>query len=263
MIIDDTTDLSRLVSRDGRGYLPRDFRAEPHGSLGYAAPVDMPLIPEEEYPDLIADMDRNKTSLLDICDDAGLQPMDQGWTNLCWMYGVVDCIQILGVLSGAAPVLLSPESVAGPLTNYANWRGSPAGVGGYPSKGLAYLVEHGICRQSLWKPHDLNPGNDNEAVRADRKNHGCTEWYDGMPGYQNRTLAFRQLMTCLLRRIPCASAHNWMHHVITPCKPIYRNGQLGFIARNSGYGRDKTGHITIVGSRAVPDEWVAPRVAIA
>lgn len=263
MIIDDSTNVMQIASKEGRGYVPRNFAAEPHGSLGYAAPFDRDLIPEEQWPDLIADMNRDKTSLLDMCDGAGLKPMNQGWTNLCWMYGVTDCIQILGVLSGAKPVLLSPESVAGPLTNYANWRGSPAGPGGYPSKGLAHLVAHGICTQALWKPHDLNPANDNSAVKADRQNHGCTEWYDGTPGYQNRTLALRQLMTCLLRRIPVASAHNWMSHVITPGKPVYINGQFGFRARNSGYGRDRTGHITIVGQKAIPDEWVAPRVSIA
>ncbi len=253
MIVDDSTDLSKLRTSDGRGYILRPADEPPQG---FMAPFDVPLIPEAEWPDLIADMNRTKSSLLDLCDEAGVPPDHQGQTNFCAPYSVVDTVRILRVVQNQPVVKLSAASVAAPLNSYRN-------TGNWCSRSLAYLVQHGIDRLDHWPQNYYADGRYFRQDRVEiRQAYNVTEWYDGA---KDKALAFRQMMTCLLRRIPCSSAHMWMSHAITPAKPLYdpKSRQFGFKARNSGYLRDRTGHTVIMGARAYPDEFVAPRVAVA
>ncbi len=46
-----------------KGLIPRDWDQMLYGSFEYAAPFNIPLIPREEWPDRIADMERSKTRL--------------------------------------------------------------------------------------------------------------------------------------------------------------------------------------------------------
>lgn len=257
MIIDDLTDVEKLKDAHCSGYVPRDYELDPIGLDGVAAPFSLTLIPQAEWPDRIADMTRTKTRLGDLLKSEGIKPYNQGYTNYCWAHAPVFCVEASRVVQGQKHVRLSPASVAAPATNYRNWRGSPAGIGGWNGQALKRIVSHGVNSEPYWTPNSADPANDTEEAKEERKLYSVTEWFDG----QARN--FDQLMTCLLLRIPCATAHMWMQHAVTAIDPVYIKGQFGFVAWNSGYLRDANGFTTILGQRAVPDEWVAPRVALA
>lgn len=251
LVIDDSTDIGSLPVTENAGAVPRDYEAEPEGSGPFSAPFALPLIPRSEWKERIEEMERTKTRSSDICELMGLPPMYQASTLYCADNSAVDSVQVLRAIQGQPTVFLSAASVGAPLKNYRN-------VGGWASTAMAYIVKNGIAPASMWPTNAINRKYDTPECREERKKYGVTEWWDMQP--RN----FDQLMTCLLNRIPCAAGFNWMRHAITPIDPVIGpRGEFGFLSRNSGLYRDRTGHFVVLGNRAIPDDCVAPRVAIA
>lgn len=257
--IDDSTRQLPVNPLDCAGYVQRDFSREPQGIHGFAAPFAMELIPRSEWADRIRDMERNKTRLSDIMADAAIPSESQGYVNDCWAACVVDAIIVLRAVAGKPHIPLSPASVAGPATKYRNWSGRPAGVGGWTSQALKYVVEHGIATAETWPANDLNPKWDNADSQASRSHHGVTEWWDGS---SDSDVAFAQMMTCVFNRLPVPGGYPWMSHAVDAIDPIMdaRGTTFGVRVRNTGLYRDKYGMTELLGSRAMPSEIVAPRV---
>jgi hypothetical protein len=71
-------------------------------------------------------------------------------------------------------------------------------------------------------------------------------------------------MTCLFLRIPVAVGYNWWSHEVCAVDPVRVSaGNYGIRIRNSwgsSYGED--GFATLAGSKAIPDDAVAPRVTL-
>ena len=160
-------------------------------------------------------------------------------------------MQILRVRQCESLVPLSPASVGGPLTHYRN-------VGGWPAKALEYVSAQGIAPVSLWGANSIDSRHDTPQVQAERLKYRVSEWWDCHP--RN----FREAMTCALLRIPTALTFNYMRHAVTGADPVRTaDGRYGLRVRNSGYGRDASGHTVLLGERAIPDECLAPRVTTA
>lgn len=86
LVIDDSNAhqyASKIPDGMSKGYEARDWEAEPYGSLGYAAPFNIPLIPRSEWTDRIEAMERTKTRVSDMRRQAGLKCTDQNGTNYC------------------------------------------------------------------------------------------------------------------------------------------------------------------------------------
>jgi len=236
------------------GYEERDWSAAPYGA-GYAAPFDIQVIPRAEWRDRIKDMEAEKSRLTDFCDMEGLTVLDQNGTNYCWANGPTHCVEILRVYQGLPMVRLSPASIAAPIKNYRN-------VGGWGEQALKYIVDHGLCPQSMWPANAIDRSLDNTTSREARQKFQVSEWWDLDPGN------FDHLMTCLLLKIPVAVAYNWWRHLVMALDPVALDGGFGIRIHNSwgtrwgangtavfreGYGRN----------RANPDEMIAPRVTTA
>ena len=103
-----------------RGRIPRDYEKEPHGSLSYAAPFALPLIPRSEWPDRIEELERRKTRLSDIVRYRKVPSLDQNGTNYCWCNAVITAIYALRAAAGLPFIALSPASVAAPIKNGRN-----------------------------------------------------------------------------------------------------------------------------------------------
>src|SRR5262245_35661678 len=77
--------------KKARGCVPRDWDIQPFGSLMYAKPFDMPLIPESEWQSRLDDQIANKSQLSDIRDISGpnggpIPSRDQNGKGYCWAH---------------------------------------------------------------------------------------------------------------------------------------------------------------------------------
>ncbi len=192
----------------GRGRVERDFAQVPRGSLPGGRSAH-PMLSIAEIREIIEEKDRTKTRTMDLCDAAGVPIMDQGYTNFCWCYAPVKGMAIQRMKQGEPYVELSPESMAGPISNYANANGSPVGVGGYGIQALTFAVGDGPCSRRLWAKHRIARSMNTAEVQADRKNYRGAEFYD--LGYDN----LQGLYSCVALGMPVALGVNaWRHEIL-------------------------------------------------
>ncbi len=251
-IIDEHTDVS---GNDGRGLIPRDYDAIPHGSLPYAAPMNLPLIPRNEWADRIRQREKDQASLRQLCKASGLTPMNQGQTNSCWANGTVHLIEVWRLVQNQPLVRLSAASIVGPITGYRD-------VGGWGSQAVDYLVKHGAAPASMWPNTAVSSRQyATDDVAQARSQFQIREWYDvvttnGMDARER----FDRLATMLLLGYPCSGAYNYMRHLVTPMDLVLLpNGGYGVFCHNSGYGRDANGFTTLTEAKGAPDECLCPR----
>ena len=241
-VIDTPADVQ---SNDMRGYEQRDRSVDPTG--GFAKPFTLKAMERQEIKERAEAKERNKERTFDIMAQRGVKPLNQGSTPFCWANGATDCVQIARVLSGAEHVPLSPASVAGPIKNYSY-------EGGWGIQAVKYGSEHGWCPQSLWPANEAKKKYDTEESRAERQKYAIAPdgWLDLPEG------DWMAVFTCLVLGFPCTLAHmEWQHLVTAIDVVVLKNGELAALCRNSGYGRDSTGHSIVKESFGRPDEALA------
>lgn len=240
--------------RFGKGLIPRDYVATPHGSLTYAAPFSLPTIPRSEWAKRIAAMERTKTRLSDIWDKSGIGVLNQGSVGYCHAFSCVMGVMLTRAAMKLPYEELSASSVAGPITGFRN-------AGAYIHDDLERSVKYGFATTKTY-PMLTTENRWTEAAAADAAMHKVTEWWDG----ENRN--FDQVMTCLLLRIPVCVGLNWWGHAVTYVDPIFANGKFGVDGINSwstnwSYGGARPGWFRFMEgygkNLATPDEWYAPR----
>ena len=258
-IIDDAT--AALYAPDeatpdgcSRGYAARDYGAVPYASQPYTAPFDLPLIPRDEWPDRIEEMDRTESSLGHLMRAADWRVLNQGRTNFCWINCVAAAMEVLMIRDGGEVVKLSPASVGGPMKGYRN-------VGHWPTACPAFIAEHGIAPAAVWPPNEISRRRDNPETRAARAGIKITEWWDVVEPH-DRGRAFDRVMTLLLNRIPVAVGLNWWRHAVLFVRPVMpRRNEYGVRGPNSwGPTWNGDGWFTTGGRKATPDDATAPRV---
>lgn len=235
-----------------RGRVPRNWQDEPYCSHPHAKPIDFPLIPESEWAARIEEMERTKTRLSDICDQAGLKSLDQNGTNYCWCNAVITALTIIRARDNMPFVDLSPASVAAQVKGYRN-------AGGWGGEALEFIVQNGVATQKDWPPNAISRQYLTDAMKKDALTRRVTEWYD----LEERN--FQQLMTLLLLRIPVAIGLNWWSHEVCAVDPVVISaGQFGVRFRNSwGDSYGDHGFNILTRSRSTPDDACAPRVIMA
>lgn len=239
---------SDVQSSDFRGYEQRDRTVDPEG--GFAKPMTIPLLSRQEIKERAKDREQSKSRIFDIMAMAGVKPLNQGSTPYCWINGLTDCVQIARVIAGAPHVPLSPASVGAPIKNYR-------AEGGWAIQGAKYGSEHGWCPQSLWPANAIDRKYDTEASRAERAKYAIAPdgWIDLPQG------SWDAVFTCLVLGLPCTLAHmEWSHLVTAIDVMILPSGELAALCRNSGFGRDATGHSIVKESFGLPDEALAIQV---
>lgn len=236
---------SSVQSSDFRGYEQRDRAVDPEG--GFAKPMTIPLLSRQEIKERAKDREESKSRIFDIMAQAGVKPLNQGSTNFCWANAPCDAVQVIRVLRGMAHVPLSPASVGSLVTNGSN-------VGGWPLKFIKRAVQDGIATQATWSPNAIGKKYDTPESRASRTPFkiDADGWVDLPPNNWDA------VFTYLALGFPVTLCHmEWSHAVLAIDVGIMSNGELAALCRNSGYGRDATGHSWVRESFGLPDDALA------
>lgn len=229
-----------------RGWQPRDFEKCPFGSMPFAEPFNLPLIPESEWIPRIQEAEQNKTHLRALAEQAGLTVLDQNGTNYCWINAPTFCVMLQRVAHGLPVKRLSPASVGAKIKNFSN-------QGGWGAEGLEYIVEHGLCTQETWPANAIQRQYDTSAANEERKKYRVREWWE-LPQ------TFAALVTCTLLNIPVAIGLAWWSHEVSAVRPVVVDGRVCMeIANSWGADWSDNGYGILVPSKATPDDAVAPR----
>lgn len=250
--VDDMSGGELFPSGYGRG-LDLSSRPSGFGAYGPVAsgfPADL-LVPRSEWRARCEEMDRAKSSVADLCDQAGLKVKDQGRTNFCWANGPVHCVEIVRAVAGQAPTVLSAASVACQINNFKN-------EGGWGKDALDWIVTNGVVPVDRWPNTAIDRRYATEANVEAASRYVVTDWWELEP----RNLD--QLISCLFLRVPVAVGYNWWRHEVTAVRPVWLDGEIAIVIDNSwGEGWGTNGRGVLQGQRMLPDDAVAPRVAVA
>ena len=241
----------------GRGRSPRDWTIVPYGRLPGASTFSGTLIPRNQWDALIEEKERNKSRLSDLRLRKKIPSLHQGQTEFCWTNAVISAMMIVQAQQGGRIVPLSPASVAAPLTNYTQIPSQQRGFGG---KALDYIVNQGVCSQTIWPPNAIDRNLDNAQSMSDSKKHKITDWLE-IP-----SRSFNHLMTLLLRGTPVVMGLNdWMGtgygHEVCGLDPVKLSGSGNYGVRIwNSYGDSwKNQGMDVLPERyATPDDAVAP-----
>jgi hypothetical protein len=176
------------------------------GSSGlmFAKPLSeaFEIIPEEQWPDLIADKDRKHNWLDDIIGD--LPCKDQDGLGYCHGYGPVTALEVMRALSGLPYVELSAESVAGRVTGWQN-------EGGDPEEDLQVLKEYGACAAAYMdRANSIRPKQWQAGWESNALLHRSVEVFAGLDGD-----LWTMAGTAALRNQCTSPWYNWWSHCIS------------------------------------------------
>lgn len=238
----------------GTGYIPRDLVAEPIGCFSFAPEFpDSELIDESEWAARLEENRRTKSGLLDLreANYDYLKSLNQGNLGLCWAFSSTKAVMYTRAIMGLPLVRLSAWYVAGIINRWQD-------RGGWGSRSLQFFRDTGAPAESFCPSY--RSSYDTPETRANCALHKVTEWWDGS---DNPTKAQKQLVSMLLKRVPCVVDLNDMRHSMCAID-ILKLNPLTIIYDNSwGESSGTKGLYYGQGARARPDGLVIPRVTIA
>jgi C1A family cysteine protease len=185
-----------------RGCLPR---RSIYGCLKGVQPASsrFPRIPRSQWRHLIK---AQASSSLGALTKNVLPPHDQGRTNYCWAHGCVRGLELLRLYERQPPLLLSPESVAVPLTGGVN-------RGGDADEAFQQLSTYGACEQTFWPANDLNIKHAKTNWQQNAIRHAIIRWLD----VEN----FDDQATLALHQIPVPIGLGWWGHLVCQIDLVY------------------------------------------
>lgn len=244
-----------------RGLRPRNRFLQPFGTLQYAAPFDMPLIPRNEWVSRLRDLQAMRATLKDMREtggpDGGLIPArDQGRAGYCWCHSTVSAMLLMRAMANMPYVDLSPYAIGCIIKNYRN-------QGGWGGESVQFATTRGCPTSQFWPQQSWSRSNDNPATWENAKLHLVTEW---MELDTNSPQYIDQFVTCLLLGFPLVSDFNWWGHSVATMSleqidPADVVGSLiTWILNSWGDSWSEKGAGQLKGRKAIPDDAIALRV---
>ncbi len=246
---DDTIEVRR-----GSGLVPRDYTAQP------VRAVQMQTIPRSEWSERVKEQTARQARLSDVWKGAGLKFLDQGPVGYCWAHSAAHAVMALRAVSNLPAADLSAYAVAATIKHGRD-------EGGWSALALEFIADKGIPEQRYWPQGSRSLSNGTAATWANAKQYRVTEsWADVAAPVWDRDMSFDQVATCLLTGVPVACDFMWWGHAVCALDLVEVSpGQFGVRIVNS-WGNwsqgDQWGMAVLTGSRAVPDNAVAPRSVI-
>jgi hypothetical protein len=253
----------------GSGLIMRDYSLYPQGYYA-SAPAwsldDMPIIPMEEWPERIRDMEVTQSRLSDLYDKGNngkpIESLDQNGQGYCWSYSTACCIQMLRCIHNMPYIQLSAHSVACKIKNFRD-------QGGWGALSLDYAREHGYVPVSLWPAKSMSRSHDTPENWKAALEYRVTEgWVDLKPAAYDRDMNAQQVGTCLLKRVPVIGDFNWWGHSVAladlldvyPDRSSRDITRYGTLCKNSWTDRwGRRGWGVLKDSKAFPNGGAAPR----
>lgn len=244
--------------KKARGLKPRLFSTHPCGYLGeIAEPFALPLIPESEIEDRIAQQERDKSSLQHIRDQGkfgqSIPSLDQNGYGYCWSHSTVSAMLLIRALNNQPFADLSAYAIACIIKNYRD-------QGGWNGESLEFATKRGCPTSEFWPQRSVSRQNDRSETWENAKRHTVSEWWDLS---ESRATAKLQLATLLLLNIPTMIDLNWWGHSVCAVRLIKWNPFTVRILNSWGDSWGDRGMGDLVGDKAVPDGAAAPRVLFA
>lgn len=220
-VIDDDN-FHSVTQIGGYGLVPRNFDAYPTGSLDgcvtYGAiKDDIPLVPWQEMPALIAEKVSKKTLTSDIrlaMPGGPFTNLDQGNSNYCWAYASVHALMICRMLSSLPTVYLSGHAVGYKIKGGRN-------QGGWSAHSAEFIMRNGVPSVNAWPAQSWSASLNNETTWNEAKKYRFAEGFIDLDSpHYDRDLSFQQVLTLLIWNIPCPVDFNWQGHAVCAVDPV-------------------------------------------
>lgn len=183
------------------GLIPRDWAAQPYGSIPGLPAMALPSFSDQEILDRLADQERHKSSLHHMREDYKIRSLNQSRYPFCWAFSTTKAIMYLRARANEPMEELSGFMLACISSGYQV-------RGGWCDESLQTAREVGICSLAEWPQDSISRNNWNEVNKAAALKRKVTEWSDIPPGNT------RMIASLLLMNIPVMVEHNrWAHSV--------------------------------------------------
>lgn len=247
-----------------RGLVPRDLEACPVASSSMASSFSesFQLIPREEWPERIKDMERTKSRVSDLIN---FRPLDQNGQGFCWAYSTVACLMALRAIAGADPVRLSPHAVACQIYNFRD-------RGAWGAVSFDFVAKYGCPSEAYWPQQSMSRTHLTDGMRKDAEQYRILEGFIDLDVAHpaDADLTFDQVCSLNLSCIPTVDDYMWWGHSVMGCDVVDTKPNLGQqglddpnrFARlifNSWGDWGDGGFGLLRGSKARPDGGCAPR----
>lgn len=283
------------LGRRAKGLVPRNYSTYPQGF--YSGEVGMDAVPDlvsfdpADFPKIIKELEDSKTRLSDFRMTRGpgggmIPSLDQNGRGYCWRHSPTSAHLLVRARDEMPYLDLSPYAGACRIKNYRD-------EGGWGAQGLDDVIQFGDPTSQFWPQRATSRQYDTAETWANAKLHRFTEgWIDLSAAQYDRNLAFNQMITSLLCRVPVIIDLNWWSHSICGCDAVNGATQWKVTRAESGKLMAKTefdafwgmndpvtggicpriwnswgdsygvnGMAVLAGSKGIPDGATAPRVA--
>ena len=184
--------------------------------VDFADQERIPLIPESEWDDRIAQQRKDKSTLTEMVKQLGLTVLDQNGTNYCWCNGVAYSAMVARLRETGQNVRYSPASVAAPVKSFQN-------RGGWGEEALNYMLKHGINLQEDWPANAIDRRYYNEDNKTKALKHIPLEYY--------RCKKWEEVGSSILAGYPVAVGFNHWSHLV--CGMEITEGPHDLVIANS------------------------------
>jgi len=230
-------------------------RKVPVGGVKCATLATTPLIPRNEFGSRWRDIKQARADMRSLLADKGIFALDQERTSTCHAQSAALGLMAARARAGEATVILSPGSIAGPVTGYVD-------AGAYIEDDLNQIVRGGAAAREFVPMNQISRRGWKPGAEANALLHRCEKWLD--LAARDSQMFDRCATQILLGNVVCV-AYNWWAHAVTLTGLVeISSNRFGFEFRNSwgaSYGED--GYATLVEGRGTPDAAYVPIAATA